>query len=154
MRGKTVDVEFISDFIQECCFIKKTNPQDIINEARKRISQIDYDIKQVEELKLTRSKLNDVIASFSASENKNKKEVVFVNNNGLNSEFSREICSKVDNLGEVSVNDLLSIIGIENKGAIFIAIKKLSEMGIITRNSIKNIVPGPKWEDFLLTNDN
>lgn len=66
MRGKKVDTDFLSSFIMECVKLRKQSPDDFVSEARGRINNIDAKIKEVEQLKATRTKLLDVIEHFSA----------------------------------------------------------------------------------------
>lgn len=64
MRGKKKDSEFLSNFITECIGNHKNSPEEIVAEAKVRISNIDSKIKEVENLKAVRSKLLDVIGTF------------------------------------------------------------------------------------------
>lgn len=68
MRGKKKDSEFLSDFIVQCVNSGKNSPEDIVVEAKARINQIDMKIQEVERLKVSRSKLLDVIESFEKEE--------------------------------------------------------------------------------------
>ena len=49
----------------ECVKLNKQSPEDFVSEARNRINEIDSKIKEVEQLKLNRTKLLDVIEHFS-----------------------------------------------------------------------------------------
>lgn len=64
MRGKKVDNEFLSDFISQCSINDKSSIEDIIIEAQNDIFNIENKIKEVELLKVRRSKLLDVIIIF------------------------------------------------------------------------------------------
>ena len=74
MRGKKSDPEFISNFITECITNKGLhNPVDIVEYAKSIIHGIDEEIKNIEQKKVMRSKLLDVIANFDSGI-KNKTE--------------------------------------------------------------------------------
>ena len=64
MRGKKSDPVFVSGFITQCVQRGLITPEQIAEAARQDIDSIDQQIKQVEVLKVTRSKLLDVIATF------------------------------------------------------------------------------------------
>lgn len=71
MRGKKIDTDFLSQFILECVATGNSSSEDIIKIAKSQIEDIDVKIRDVEKMKIVRSKLLDVICSFDLS----KKEV-------------------------------------------------------------------------------
>jgi hypothetical protein len=73
MRGKKVDKEFISKFIEGCVDIGLETTDQIVAQARKNIEYIDIEIKAIADKKVMRSKLLDVIAVFE-EEKKDKTE--------------------------------------------------------------------------------
>jgi hypothetical protein len=75
MKGKKVDTEFLSYFISECIKKNKVITEDIIQEAKEEITNIDSKIKEVEKLKILRSKLIDVIHTFEKPAKSNKNEI-------------------------------------------------------------------------------
>lgn len=68
MRGKKVDTEFLSNFIKKCADENKCSPDQILQEAKDQIYKIDNKIREVESLKINRSKLIDVINAFDKQE--------------------------------------------------------------------------------------
>jgi hypothetical protein len=64
MRGRKVNREFITSFISECIKNSKDTSNDIVCEARKNIAFIDKKIIELEELKVLRSNLLDIIYSL------------------------------------------------------------------------------------------
>ena len=73
MRGKKIDTSFVSEFVSNCVNENKTTAEEISAKAKSLIEEIDIKIREVEDLKKTRSKLCDVIISFDRSA-KNKSE--------------------------------------------------------------------------------
>jgi hypothetical protein len=69
MRGKKSDVDFVSNFIIECAQNNKNSPDQILQEAKNKIDLIDFEIQKIEQLKIIRSKLLDVVNTFD-----NKKQ--------------------------------------------------------------------------------
>ena len=150
MRGKTVDVDFMAKFIQECCESNKTSSQDIALEAKSQINEIDIQIKNIENLKSKRSKLINVVNFLVVDESESDKEASFAKNNALTLEFSKEICALIEKSGEVTVSEMLTSLGESNKGRIFLAIKRLSEMGVVSRNAqSKAVIQGPQWRTVI-----
>lgn len=64
MRGKKADPEFVSQFISNCVQQGIITPESIVQFARDEIAVIDAKIKEVETLKITRSKILDVVSTF------------------------------------------------------------------------------------------
>ena len=64
MKGKKIDTEFITQFIEECIQQKYLTPEEIVTQAQSEILQIDQKILEVEQLKSRRSKLLDIIHTF------------------------------------------------------------------------------------------
>lgn len=75
MRGKKVDSQFLTEFIQVCASVGYATPEQMVERAQKEIEKISDQIKRVEELKLRRSKLLDVIAIFHKPVKNNREEV-------------------------------------------------------------------------------
>jgi len=64
MRGKKADPEFLSEFISQCVSTGADTPDLIVKYAKNIIIGIDEEIKRVEQKKVYRSKVLDVISSF------------------------------------------------------------------------------------------
>ena len=80
MRGRKADSVFIGNFIVECANKGKATPEDIIKEAKNQINIIDEKIKEVERIRLTRSKYLDVIDALEKSEKSDKVDEIKVLN--------------------------------------------------------------------------
>lgn len=74
MRGKKIDNEFISDFISKCVQSGIDTPDAIVQSAHDNIVNIDKAIKRMEEQKIIRSKLLDVIETFDKSKTSKSSE--------------------------------------------------------------------------------
>lgn len=60
MRGKKSDKEYISNFIETSVKNGKTSLEEMLEDVYDKISSIDSKIREVESLKIERSKLLDV----------------------------------------------------------------------------------------------
>jgi len=74
MRGKKTDPSFVSFFIQESIKDGAQTPEDIVLRAKKIITKIDDDIREIELAKKTRSKLLDVISTFEKTNKDHTEE--------------------------------------------------------------------------------
>lgn len=135
MKGKKIDTEFLSAFITECIDNNKSSTDEIINEAKSRISSIDQKIKEVEALKVIRCKLLDVVINFEKendASNKIRESKILSLFNIQNSNICKFIC---DSIKESSINiELLYGKNYSNKDIIF-CIKQLLEYKVICRNN-------------------
>lgn len=64
MKGKKIDSEFVTNFIEKCVSSNIFSTEEILHSAKSEISDIDNKIKEVENLKKIRSKLLDVVLTF------------------------------------------------------------------------------------------
>lgn len=140
MRGKSVDVEFVASFVQDCIVQGKTTPGDICEEAIRRISEID------DQLKL-RTKLVDVLSHFNYKKKitEAKKEVIDLKK--INKTISSDIMALVSD--EVPMTQLMSKFEKFNeayKKDIMFTFKQLLSSNILSRTDSGNIVKGNNYE--------
>ena len=64
MKGKKIDSEFISEFISKSIENGLNTPDLIVESAKNKVNNIDVQIKEIEQQKIFRSKLLDVINNF------------------------------------------------------------------------------------------
>lgn len=82
MKGKKIDTEFISNFIEQCIKCGLFSTAEMLSAANDKIEYIDFQIKEVEKLKIIRSKLLDVVSTFDKSvkdKSSEKKVLEFLN---------------------------------------------------------------------------
>jgi hypothetical protein len=154
MRGKSVDSEFVSEFVAVCVSNQMTTPKDISSEARIRISKIDSEIKRIDTLKAERSKLMDVVNAFDPETDEPEVEQEFPEEEPPSvDDFEVKVCAVIDSMSSASVNDILSSIGENSRRAVFLTIKRLCEKGVITRDAKHTFVRGPRWVDSAESKD-
>ncbi len=144
MRGKSIDIDFVADFINECVSLNKITTQEICLEAKNRILEIDQKIKDIELLKIKRSKLMDVLNNFNRKLNENPK---FVDKNIINLTLDRSFMNFLKEYFEknekISTSDLLSL-NLSNKNKY--DIKQLILSGILIKEN-EFLLKGPFWND-------
>jgi len=147
MRGKKIDSNFVSNFILECVSNGKTVQDEIVEEAKRKISEIDEKIKEVEKLKSTRSKLIDVVFSLG-----NKKQPTEeVKNLNLFKIQNQHICKFIcDSLKKESLDiaSLSSKYNNFNLQDILFAIKQLIENKVIIKDK-DFLIKGPEFNTYL-----
>lgn len=99
-RGKTIDTEFVSEFIQELLPLSKTTPDDICQEALDRIKKIDAQLKY-------RIKLNDVLSFFSYKRKNSVEENRIMYLDSLDKEISNDILNVISTSKAIDTSKLL-----------------------------------------------
>lgn len=122
MKGKKSDRIFIADFIQESVQIGASTTDEIVNRAKKKIEIIDKEIIAIEEKKITRSKLLDVIANFEKKVIKNANDIKILSFYSLQyPDRCKEICImlnkglEINNLPDISITNFCNKQLIDNK---------------------------------------
>ena len=145
MRGKKIDTEFLSAFIQECVTSGADSPEAIADRAKLAILKIDKEIMEVEKKKIKRSKLLDVISSFEKPDNSAKKEdaktLIFYKISSPH--ICKKICDSLKEgfLPEISVSDINSL-------DTAFCIKQMIEYKILSKIG-KHLIKGDMFDSYL-----
>lgn len=145
MKGKKADLEFVSSFIEDCIANNKTTPETIIQSAREEINCIELKIKEVEDLKLRRAKLLDVIFHFRKLliSNSNEEEAKLLIFSSLyNIELCKSICLQIATSSSVDVSSFTD----DNSK---FTIKQLLETGIIKKSSATQLSKGSLFDAYI-----
>jgi len=144
MRGKKSDPEFVSYFISQCLQKGIITTEEMVKVAKQDIQSIDNQIIEIEKLKITRSKLLDVILALDKPESKVEEAKLLPFFKLQYPQTCRKICKHVLELGP----DLAySIMGLKDPEVLF-CIKQLIEAKIIARVE-NHLVRGDKFEEYL-----
>ena len=143
MKGKKTDSIFVSQFIQESVKEGIESSDDIVNRAKKMISDIDKKIKAAELSKKMRPKLLDVIAAFENS----KKEKL--NESKLLPFFELkhpDICRKICNMlyYDITISGELKSFDLDTR----FVIKQLLEAKILKRVG-DEILNGERFQEYM-----
>lgn len=144
MRGKKSDPEFVSQFISGCLQRGVVTTEEMVKLARQDIQSIDDKIIEVEKLKITRSKLLDVILTLDKPESKAEEAKLLPFFKLQYPQTCRKICKCVVELGSELA---YSITGLKDPEVLF-CIKQLLEAKIIARVE-NHIVRGDKFDEYL-----
>jgi len=146
MRGRKTDSEFISEFIAGCVQAGHDTPEAIVQRANQGISSIDDEIKRVEKLKMTRSKLLDVIATFERQAKQSKSEEARILSffKIQQPQICKFICDRVKS-GVIAIEDLGNKYPTQD---IMFCIKQLIEHKIVAKTG-SHLLRGDLFEDYL-----
>jgi hypothetical protein len=148
MRGKKKDSEFLSIFIQECIVDGIDTPDRIVETAKKLIEKIDDQIKAVEQARVMRSKLLDVVAAFETPTKTHRPEEIRALSflKIKNPKVCHYIC-KCLKTGALSP-DLLFDSNAHPQADLIFGAKQLMEHKVIARAG-ENFVRGEQFNDYL-----
>lgn len=131
MRGKKTDTGFLSQFISQCVSNNIIDQDGIVSQARTEISAIDKQIQEVEKLKITRSKLLDVVATFEKKTSSHKEEIKILSFFKLqNPDICKYIC---DQLKDENMKMETLFLGWHPVADIIFCVKQLLEHKIISK---------------------
>jgi hypothetical protein len=141
MRGKSIDIDFVTNFIQECAATNKLSPQDVCDEALRKIEDIDKQLK-------LRIKLVDVLSFFNYKKKTTniEKEISFAN---INKESAIKIFSYIAN--NIKIEELMKLYNVYQdnyKKELIFTTKQLLETKVIAKNSSEILVHGPNFKLF------
>jgi hypothetical protein len=147
MKGKKSDPSFISFFISECVQAGLETPDEIVARAKKKIAEIDEEIKAVEVAKKTRSKLLDVISSFQKPVKDKTEEAKLLPFFDLKyPDLCKSICERVKTMTEIDRDQETF-----DNNTNFI-IKQLLECQVLSRKierSADCIFQGPRFDEYM-----
>ncbi len=148
MRGKKVDSEFLSNFITESVQAGLDSPEAIVDRAQSLIKNIDEEIRKMEKVKVTRSKLLDVISTFQHSDKNTKVgEIRILSLFKIQNpqDFCRHICRLLKDKN-VSLTNLSS--EITSKADFIFSIKQLLEAKVIAKVN-NSLLRGEMYEEYM-----
>jgi hypothetical protein len=145
MKGKKVDQEFLSKFISNCVIDGISSSEEIAEFAKKEISKIDKQIRDVEKLKVVRSKLLDVVATFEKSPKSQNKEAKLLPLYKIqNQNIAHFICSKIM-MSKIDINDLYK--SDFTKSDLVYCIKQLLEAQVLIKDGCF-LSPGELFDSY------
>lgn len=129
MRGKKIDNEFVSSFIEDCVKKGFSSKEDFVRIANDLIGEIDKQIKEVEVKKIQRSKLLDVVNTFAIKESNEELKLYAISNLDL----ARAICNTIKHNQKIKWTPDAKL-----------CIKELTSKEILSNNK-----PGRFFDDFM-----
>lgn len=142
MRGKKSDPSFVSFFIQESVIAGASTPSEIVERAKKIVARIDEEIKAIEQSKITRSKLLDVISMFERPNKDHSEEARLL-------DFFRLSDPRTCKL----ICDMVKVNPIDKSGTnldpdVRFSIKQLLECRVLSRTG-EQIAKGERFDEYM-----
>lgn len=149
MRGKKSDSAFVTVYIQESVLAGCNNPITIADRAKKRIQEIDEQIRKVEELKLERSKLLDVVFSFEKVEKNKTGEARVLSFFKLNyPDICKFLCQIIQN-GPIDIGSNFQSLGSGDPNPhMKFSIKQMIECRILSRVG-DTVIRGDRFDEYM-----
>jgi hypothetical protein len=147
MRGKKIDTEFLSNFIQESVELGFESTEQIATRAKDIIRNIDDEIKRIELKKIKRSKLLGVIASFDEGTKPSKaveaKVLPFYKLSCPN--ICKHLCNEIKKQGFLDA-DIIAAEWVVDLNIPY-SVKQMIEQKILSKVG-KHIIPGSAFKDY------
>jgi hypothetical protein len=149
MRGKKSDQAFVAEFISEAVQHGIETPEEIVRDAKKKIEQIDEDIRAVEAKKILRSKLVDVILTFEKKSKETSETAKFLSFFKLDYPgHCKLICEWVKNK-PIDIGEKFQVLGTgENDPHMRYSIKQLLECKVLSRVG-SQVMRGERYNEYM-----
>lgn len=149
MRGKKSDQAFVAEFIAEAIQHGIQTPEEIIQDAKKKIEQIDQEIKAIDAKKILRSKLIDVVLTFekkAKETSENAKLLPF-----FDLEYPaqcQEICELLKNeVSKIPINSWRTQY-MDDGATVKFCYKQLLERKILSRKG-DDLIRGERFDEYM-----
>ena len=146
MRGKSIDTDFVAAFIQECLTMNKATPEEICEEASRRLDEIDAQLK-------LRTKLVDVLSHFNYKKKKEEIDKEPVSFTGIDIGMANDILAIVE-IEDIHTDTILADFIKRNewsKNDLIFTLKQLFAADVLDRDAAGIISKGSNfdsWPDF------
>jgi hypothetical protein len=141
MKGKKIDSEFLGKFIAFCIDKGLMDSEQMVIEAKNIINDIDSKIREVEILKVKRSKLLDVVVTFDKTVKDKSEDIILLPFFRLQyPQTCKEICQQIKIHGMLDCQS-------NNADTIF-CIKQLIETKIVNRVD-GYLVCGDRFNEYM-----
>lgn len=145
MRGKKSDSAFVAQFIAESIQDGIETPDQIVKRAKDMIARIDEEIRAVENKKVVRSKLLDVILTFEKQAKDKSEEARLLPFFDIQyPDKCKEICIIIREAKSLPIDWATQ--GSGNATAVF-CFKQMLERKIIERKG-NTLIPGERFDEY------
>lgn len=149
MRGKKSDRAFVAEFISESIQHGIETPAEIIRDAKKKIEQIDQEIKAIEAKKILRSKLLDVILTFEKQTKSTSEDAKLLSFFKLEYPLMCKFVCDIVKKGPIEVGEKLMPLGAgESDPTMKFSIKQLLECKVLSRTG-NQISRGDRFDEYM-----
>ncbi len=149
MRGKKSDQTFVAEFISECVQHGIETPDEIIRDAKKKIEQIDQEIRAIEAKKILRSKLLDVILTFEKQIKTTSEDASLLPFFKLEYPLMCKFICDIVKKKPIEIGEKMQALGSgENDPTMRFSIKQLLECKVLSRAG-QQVSRGERFDEYM-----
>lgn len=149
MRGKKSDQGFVAEFIQRCVTSGFETPEAIVNYAKTLIESIDKEIREIEEKKITRSKLLDVVLTFEKQTKETSSDAKLLSFFKLDYPGHCKLICEFVKTKPIEIGEKFQVLGSgENDPHMKYSIKQLLECKVLSRNG-NQVMRGDRYDEYM-----
>jgi hypothetical protein len=149
MRGKKSDQAFVAEFISEAVQRGIETPEEIIRDAKKKIKQIEEEIRAVEAKKILRSKLLDVVLMFEKQTKETSSDAKLLSFFKLDYPGHCKLICECVKTKPIEIGEKFQVLGSgENDPHMKYSIKQLLECKVLSRNG-NQVMRGDRYDEYM-----
>lgn len=141
----------IAEYVSKCAKNGISSIEDIHNQLKKDIKEIDEKLTSFDSLRIERANLHKVLEHFSAILQTDKMTSSFDDESEEMIEVKGKVIDFIEKNGFGTTRDIITSVGYNQDAKVVRVIKNLAEQGVIERDKENriNIVPGPSWNNYV-----
>lgn len=141
----------IAEYVSKCAKNGISSIEDIHNQLKKDIKEIDEKLTSFDSLRIERANLHKVLEHFSAILQTDKMTSSFDDESEEMIEVKGKVIDFIEKNGSGTTRDIITSVGYNQDAKVVRVIKNLAEQGVIERDKANriNIVPGPSWNNYV-----
>jgi len=141
----------IAEYVSKCAKNGISSIEDIHNQLKKDIKEIDEKLTSFDSLRIERANLHKVLEHFSAILQTDKMTSSFDDESEEMIEVKGKVIDFIEKNGSGTTRDIITSVGYNQDAKVVRVIKNLAEQGVIERDKENriNIVPGPSWNNYV-----
>lgn len=149
MRGKKSDQMFVAEFIAESVRNGIETPAEIVRDAKKKIEQIDEEIRAIEAKKILRSKLLDVVLTFEKQIKETSEDAKLLPFFGLAYPRTCKFICDIAKKHSIEIGEKFQALGSgESDPQMRFSIKQLLECKVLHREG-NQVTRGERFEEYM-----
>lgn len=150
--------DFVENFIENCILKGIKSQKDICDAALLEMQEIDEKLRESNLLRIRQKNLKQVLRELGHESLKKTRvnedmkilgDIDKIENSSYISMMIK-ICNFIDNNLDNSITsrEIINSVGsMDNDKEVYICIKNLYDNGILARDSNRNVICGPKWDE-------
>jgi hypothetical protein len=149
MRGKKSDQVFVAEFISDAVQRGIETPIEIVQDAKRKIEQIDEEIRAIEAKKILRSKLLDVILTFEKQMKETSEDAKLLPFFKLAYPYTCKFICDIAKTHSIEIGEKFQVLGSgESDPQMRYSIKQLLECKVLQREG-NQVMRGERFDEYM-----